>query len=79
VSVGNRALSIAKRYQRHPVRKVRALFDEVEQHLHESAANARPEDLDYDQRLGLLVSQRDREMDALAATEPALELALQGH
>ena len=78
VSVGHRALSIAKRYQRHPVRKVRGLFDEVEQQLHESAANARPEDLDYDQRLGLPAAQRDREMDALAATEPALDLTLQG-
>ena len=79
VSVGHRALSIAKRYQRHPVRKVRALFDEVEQQLHESAANARPEDLDYDQRLGLPAAQRDCEMDALAATEPALDMTLQGH
>ncbi len=76
VQVGHAALAIARRYANHPVPRVRELFSIVEQHLQESLPRADMEHLA--EQLGSPVEKRAQEMDALAATEPALSFTLLG-
>ena len=76
------ALSIAKRYQQFPVAKKRRLFEAIEEQVAEITtkhrdpaddASERPPTKDHED-----ADTRDREMDALAATEPTLDFVVAG-
>ena len=75
------ALSIAKRYLTYPVNKKRRLFEQIEETVAEITAGRRDEPIAGHPDLPRSAQQedadtRDREMEALAATEPSLDFSL---
>ena len=75
------ALSIAKRYLQYPLDKKRRLFEQIEETIAEITADSREEPIGGQAPLPRSAQQedadtRDREMEALAATEPSLDFAL---